>query len=610
MKRVLLLAAGILLVLVVALGSLILVAFSGRRAVVDGFELSGLRIVEDGIVAIGVIPAGPGQVVLVDAGNDTGGTAILAELSRRRLGPEAVAAIFLTHGHADHTGAARLFPQAQILALADEVALVEGRAGARGPLLRLMPVSPTGIAVTRALTDGEQVRVGDASVRVFAVPGHTAGSAAYLVNGVLFVGDSADIDSGGGLQGAPWIFSDSQPQNQASLVALARRLAREQMTVTAIAPAHSGVATDGLAPLEAFARTHPDVGEAADLAAPRFELDPAWPGIPNGWVFGEVSSVAVDAQDHVWILQRPNRVPAAERASAAPPVLEYDASGQFLQAWGGPGAGYEWPETEHGIFVDHNGFVWIGGNGGRDDFLLKFTRDGTFVMQIGRSGQSGGNADTANLYRPADTYVHPGTNELFVADGYGNRRIIVFDAGTGAFKRMWGAFGNVPDGPIPSPDRPEVAPPATPVTETERGPGSDQFDLVHGVRVSSDGLVYVSDRANRRLQVFTMDGKFVTQAFISRECAAPACGNGHTAAGVAFSPDPEQRFLYVADRSPGRVVILERRTLRVLGDFGRAGTGPGEFNVLHHLATDASGNVYATEVNPGRRIQKFLIQAP
>ncbi len=256
MRRVLLIVGGLLLLAVLALGGVIAMTFMGRSAVVDGFEVAGVRIVQDGIVTVGVVPVGAGQVALIDAGNDTEGKTLLAELARRQLGPTAVVAIFLTHGHADHTGAARLFPNAQVIALEREVALVEGREGAKGPLLRLMPVSVTGIDVDRPVQDGETVMVGDVSVRVFAVPGHTAGSAAYLVNGVLFVGDSADVASDGRLQGAPWIFSDSQAENIASLVRLDQRLVQDGTTVLAIAPAHSGVLTDGRVRLDAFAREH------------------------------------------------------------------------------------------------------------------------------------------------------------------------------------------------------------------------------------------------------------------------------------------------------------------------------------------------------------------
>jgi hypothetical protein len=177
---------------------------------------------------------------------------------------------------------------------------------------------------------------------------------------------------------------------------------------------------------------------------PKFEVDPSWPKLPSKYVWGQVSSVSIDDRGHAWILQRPTSVRADQRDKAAPPVLEFDEAGNFIQGWGGPGQGYDWPETEHGIYADPKGFIWLGGNGRTDHHLVKFTRDGKFVMQIGRKGQSKGNKDTQNVKQAADTFVHTPTNELFVADGYGNRRIVVFDADTGAFKRMWGAFGNEP----------------------------------------------------------------------------------------------------------------------------------------------------------------------
>jgi hydroxyacylglutathione hydrolase len=249
MKRALLVLGGLIVLVALVFGGFIAVAFMGRKPVVDGFEVGGIRIVADGIVTVGVVPLGPGQVALIDGGNDAEGTAILAELARRQVGPDGVRAIFLTHGHQDHVAAARLFPRAEVMALEREVALIEGRERATGPLLRLMTTTPTGIPVTRALADGETVTFGDTSVRVFAIPGHTPGSAAYLVNGVLFVGDSADATSDGGMQGAAWLFSDSQATNLASLLSLERRLTEERATVTAIAPAHSGVLTDGLTQL-------------------------------------------------------------------------------------------------------------------------------------------------------------------------------------------------------------------------------------------------------------------------------------------------------------------------------------------------------------------------
>lgn len=256
MKRALKIVAGLVILLLVAAAVVIGDTFLGRRAVTDGVEIDGVRIVKDGIVSVAIVKVGPTQVVLIDDGNDAAGKAILAELSRRQLGPEAVTAILLTHGHPDHTAASALFPRAAIMALGPEVALVEGREGAHGPLTRLMPVKPTGVKVTRPLHDGETVALGDTLIRVFAVPGHTAGSAAYLAKGVLFVGDAADVARDGRIIGSPWIFSDSQADDRASLVRLDHRLVQEGVAVRAIACAHSGVLEEGLAPLNAFAEAN------------------------------------------------------------------------------------------------------------------------------------------------------------------------------------------------------------------------------------------------------------------------------------------------------------------------------------------------------------------
>ena len=329
--------------------------------------------------------------------------------------------------------------------------------------------------------------------------------------------------------------------------------------------------------------------------APRFEVDPRWPTIPDSVNMGEVTSVAVDRNDHIWILHRPESGPA---------VLEFDASGRYLRGWGGPADGYEWPAIAHGIFVDYKNNVWVGGRSGEppaDDMLLKFTAAGELLLQIGRRGGSNGNADTGNLHQPADQFVYEPTNELLVADGYGNRRVIVLDADTGAFKRMWGGFGNRPvDG-------------AAGQTESEpldaTGPGPDQFTnpplevtAVHCVTVSNDGLVYVCDRDNRRLQVFTVDGTYRAQLFINR-----GAESRRSVSRVAFSPDPEQRFMYVADFN-SRVVVVERETLEILDAFGSEGSGPGQFQGIHHLATDSDGNLYAAESNPGSRVQKFVLR--
>lgn len=360
---------------------------------------------------------------------------------------------------------------------------------------------------------------------------------------------------------------------------------------------------------EAVVRDQPD-------SVPSFEVDPTWPRLPNGWVMGDPSSIAVDRHQNVWILHRPRTVPAEKRDRAAPPVLEFDKTGNFVRAWGGPSDKYEWPDTEHGIYVDYKDNVWIGGNNPvaqlrltdrSDDMLLKFSSEGTLIAQFGRRNQSTGNADTSNLHMPADVQVVESTNEAVVADGYGNRRIIVLDADTGAFKRMWGAFGNPPVDPPPATPAPAAAAgaaasPAQPKRDFD-GPGPAQWGIVHAVRVSNDGLVYVADRSNSRVQVFTLDGRYQAQVFVNRQDANPA-----TACGLALSSDPQQQFLYVSDFGNGHVWIVNRKTLAVIGYFGEKGPEPGNFRNAHHMATDADGNLYTAEVNPGSRVQKFVFK--
>jgi hydroxyacylglutathione hydrolase len=254
MKKLLKIVGLVVVVFVVAVGALLAATFLGRQAITDGFETNGVRIVKDGIVSVGVVPAGAGQVALVDAGNDAAAKAILAELSRRQLGPDAVVAILLTHGHQDHTAGIKMFPKARVMALEREAGLVEGTEGPHGPVTQLMPVRPTGVTVTWPVRDGDKVMVGSTAVHVYAVPGHTAGSAAYLINGVLFLGDAADTTDAGEIKGAPWVFSDSQSQDRASLVRLTQVLQQEHADVKALAFAHSGVRTEGLAPLIAYAQ--------------------------------------------------------------------------------------------------------------------------------------------------------------------------------------------------------------------------------------------------------------------------------------------------------------------------------------------------------------------
>jgi DNA-binding beta-propeller fold protein YncE len=341
---------------------------------------------------------------------------------------------------------------------------------------------------------------------------------------------------------------------------------------------------------------------AAQPAAPVFDVDPRWPALPPQWTLGQVTGVAVDAQDHVWVLHRPWSLtddeqaqnPEAACCTAAPPVLEFDASGRYLRGWGGPGAGYEWPADEHAIHVDHKRNVWITSAGGprlrdrTENMILKFTSDGRFLFQIGKRGASKGSLDTANVNNAADVYVDPASNELYVADGYVNRRVIVYDADTGAFKRMWGAYGRPPDD-------------AAPNAPTYEGPGPAQFNLVHGIRVSKDGKVYVNDRRNNRLQVFTTAGAFEREIFIERKTKLLG-----TSFAVGFSPDAAERFLYLADAGNGKVHIYDRASLTEVGAFGRIGRYAGQFVFLHALAVDSRGDVYTAEVGTGRRVQKFV----
>jgi DNA-binding beta-propeller fold protein YncE len=349
-------------------------------------------------------------------------------------------------------------------------------------------------------------------------------------------------------------------------------------------------------------RTLRGTAEARQTNALAYEVDPFWPRVPDEWALGQVAGVAVDSRDHVWIVQRPWSLESDEIAQndearccrPAPPVMEFTPEGEYVQGWGGEGAGYEWPADEHGIHVDYKDNVWISSAGGprlrdrTENQLLKFTRDGRFLLQIGKRGASGGSLDTLNLNNAADMYVHPATDELFVADGYVNRRVIVFDAETGAFKRMWGAYGNPPD------DDAENAP-------QYEGAGARQFNTVHGIRVSNDGRVYVADRRNNRVQIFRIDGTFEGEFFIERPTRLLG-----TAFSVAFSPDAEQQHLFVADAGNGKIHIFDRQTLEPVSAFGRIGRYAGPFIFLHNVAVDSRGNVYTAEVGGGRRVQKFI----
>jgi hypothetical protein len=346
--------------------------------------------------------------------------------------------------------------------------------------------------------------------------------------------------------------------------------------------------------------------------APAYEVDPAWPRpLPNQWLLGAVAGVAVDAQDHVWIVHRPSTLQPNETRSiwrAAPPVLEFDAQGNLLSSWGGPGDGYEWPDLEHGIAVDQD-HVWLGGGGEKDAQILKFTRAGKFVLQIGRKGQGRGSNDTENLGGAAGFTIDRDARELYVADGYVNHRVIVFDAATGAYKRHWGAYGKRPDDgyfthageKLPSPFSGAVQHENKPSQYDPDGPPPPQFRIVHAVRIATDGLVYVCDRTNDRLQVFRKDGTFVKEAFVARR----TLGSG-SVWDVSFSIDPQQTFLIVNDGTNQQIWILRRDTLEVVGAFGQAGHYAGQFYGAHVQAADSRGNLFIGETYEGKRVQKFV----
>ncbi|HTM48423.1 MAG TPA: hypothetical protein VL285_07080 [Bryobacteraceae bacterium] len=364
------------------------------------------------------------------------------------------------------------------------------------------------------------------------------------------------------------------------------------------------------------------VVEAAGTQAPRFEVDPLWPKpLPNHWVIGATIGVGVDSSDNVWIIHRAGSLeekekyatwkpPASTCCVPAPPILEFNPAGDLIGHWGGPGQGYDWPASNHGIDVDYKGNVWIGGNGRgqqpaklptdesrmgagavHDSMVLKFTQSGKFLMQIGKPNKGAGSNDPENLKLPAKTLVDPKTNELYVADGYGNRRVIVFDADTGKYKRHWGAYGHKPDDTQLPPYKP-----SDPLAQQFRTP-------VHGLALSSDRLLYVCDRTNDRIQVFKTDGTFVKETVIEKN----TLGDGSTF-DVALSKDPGQKYLYIADGSNMKVHVLLRDTLEVLTTFGDGGRQPGQFYAVHSIATDSKGNIFTTETYRGQRVQKFLFK--
>jgi DNA-binding beta-propeller fold protein YncE len=340
------------------------------------------------------------------------------------------------------------------------------------------------------------------------------------------------------------------------------------------------------------------------IEAPLFEVDPLWPKpLPNHWVLGMTIGVGVDARDHVFIVHRQNTLdagtedgaagdqPISECCAPAPPVLEFDPEGNLVNAWGGPGEGYVWPVSNHGITIDHKDNVWIGGNGNPDSHILKFTHDGRYLMTIGIPGRgSQPNSNSMEHFgRVAKVSFDVAANEAYIADGYGNKRVAVLDMDNGKIKRYWGGYGEPPKDTTLAPYNPDA-----PLIRSFRTP-------VHCAEPTNDGLVYVCDRPNDRIQVFRKDGTFVKEVRI----APRTLGDG-SVWDIAFSRDPQQKYLYLADGKNEKVYVMDRQSLEILTSFGDGGRQPGQFFAVHSIATDSRGNIYTTETYHGRRLQKFV----
>lgn len=356
----------------------------------------------------------------------------------------------------------------------------------------------------------------------------------------------------------------------------------------------------GQAALEAASRR-----QAVD--APSFTVDPLWPKpLPNHWILGSTIGVGVDSKDHVFIIHRglatltprteaglDTKPPTGECCAAAPPILEFDPEGNLVKAWGGPGDGFVWPSSNHGISIDHKDNVWIGGNGNdstaRDSHVLKFSHDGRFLMQIGTPNQRANSSSTEHFGRVAKISFDPAANEAYLSDGYGNKRVAVIDMDNGKIKRFWGAYGKAPSDSSLGTYNPDA-----PLAQQFRNP-------VHCAEPSHDGFVYVCDRPNNRIQVFRKDGSFVKEQRI----APRTLGDG-AVWDIAFSRDPQQKFIYLADGKNMKVYIMDRQSLEILTSFGDGGRQPGQFFAVHSIATDSKGNIYTTETYEGKRLQKFV----
>ena len=350
---------------------------------------------------------------------------------------------------------------------------------------------------------------------------------------------------------------------------------------------------------------------AATNGVPVFEVDPKWPVLPPDWTWGQVIGIFADSRGHVWTSSRSR-------------ISEWDPQGKLLQSWDARGPNGNW-STIHGLFVDHNGFVWT--NARESNLTVKFTRTGQVEMVIGKYNETGGSNDTSLMGRPSEIWVDAADNEVFVADGYGNRRIVVFDGATGRYLRHWGAYGKRPeDPPKAPPGAPDPgAPPKPPATAAAAPPA--QFRIPHGIVGSRDGLIYLADRGNNRVQVFRQNGEFVRERILRPQCGAEEsatwvpkrpCGI-EAAFSVGLSHDAPQTYLYVADGGTHVITVLRRSDLEVVNEFAGPGVGPGQLGRPHNLTVDPSGNIFVAEaagpkvkhpatgaeVEAGSRAQKF-----
>ena len=338
-------------------------------------------------------------------------------------------------------------------------------------------------------------------------------------------------------------------------------------------------------------------------SVPTFQVDPSWPReMPNDWIMGSVTAVFVDKQDHIWVTHLPETLTPEETSAVqdppigtccvpAPVVIEFDPQGEVVQAWGDPSNQdvSEFPRNAHGLFVDHNDFVWVGSY--RHHRVMKFTRNGELVMTLGMYDVNEGSNHPELLGGPSGVWVDPDTNEVFISDGYRNRRVIVYDGDTGAYLRHWGAYGNPPD------DDYEFG------ARDPNDPPPPQFSTVHGLTGSYDGLIYVADRRGNRIQVFQQHGEFVAEKIV-----APGTLASGSAFVIQLSPDLAQEWLYLADGTNHKVWTLRRSDLAIMGEFGRGGRQVGQFLRPHGMGIDSHGNLYVGEASTGRRVQKFTLQ--